>query len=104
MVKEKKFVIEVTAKELVGLKINSITSAKRWIDEHSPKPRLDERSVERSVESVKTADNDRVDNKESVGDSVSNAVGDTESYKPEPVQKTKSDYWKRLRESMGDVD
>lgn len=80
MVSEKKFIVEVTAKELVDLKINSISSAKRWINEHLW-------SVERSVKSYKTIDNDIVDRKELVG----NVVGNVD-YKPEPVQKPRFDF------------
>lgn len=117
MVSEKKFVIEVTAKELVDLKINSISSAKRWINEHLWSV---ERSVERSVKSVKTVDNDKVDNKELVSDVVGVSVGNTESYKPEPIQKPKfnfngfsqmttehesssstRDYFRKMKENMG---
>lgn len=98
-------------------KINSISSAKRWINEHLW---LVERSFERSEKSDKTVDNDKVDKKELVSDVVGISVGDTDSYQPEPVQKPRfdfngfnqmttehesssstRDYFRKMKENMG---
>ena len=119
MNKEKEFLIKITAKDAMDFSEKSLSTAKRWIKEHE----FD--MVERSVEKpVNTVSDDEPEKNWSVERSV-----ETPAYTPTPVEppvypqqskfdfaqiasqtlndnkpESKSDYWRRLRSSMGDTD
>lgn len=122
---EKEFYVKITAKDLCDYSGKSISSAKKWIKQHEVSVK---ESVEVSVEKPEnTYDIDSQKNHVSVEESVNVSVNE---YKPTPVeppsyqpqqskfdfaqmasqslqdnkQESKSDYWRRLRSSMGDTD
>lgn len=125
---EKVFKVEITAKDLADYSGKSISSAKKWIKQHEV---LVKESVKVSVKNLESpvsvyTNKNEVSVKESVQESVEPQI-----YTPTPVEppvyqespkpkfdfaqmasqslqdnktESKSDYCKRLRASMGDVD
>lgn len=119
MNKEREFIIKITAKDAMDFSGKSLSTAKRWIKEHEFD--MVERSVETNVTPVNIDENEK-------NWSVERSV-EPQTYTPTPVEppvypekpkfdfaqmasqtlndnkpETKSDYWRRLRASMGDTD
>ena len=119
MNKEREFIIKITAKDAMDFSGKSLSTAKRWIKEHEFD--MVERSVEKPVNTVSVDESEK-------NWSVERSV-EPQTYTPTPVeppvypetskfdfaqmasqslqdnkQESKSDYWKRFRASLGDVD
>lgn len=119
MNKEREFIVKVTSKDLMELTGKSLSSVRRWIKEHEFD--MVERQVEIPASQVSVEENEK-------SWQVQRQV-ETPTYTPTPVEppvypetskfdfaqmasqslqdnkpETKSDYWRRLRASMGDTD